>query len=83
MVPEAHQNNHSYVLEISAPPFDSPCKNFAWWEVTQRTSNKQTNKHKTVKIRGGDGHFHRDGHLPRAIQHMWSAITIFDVMRQK
>ena len=45
VVPGAHQNARSYVREY---PFDSLCKNLAWWAVTRRTSNN----HKTVKIGG-------------------------------
>ena len=37
-----------YIHEVSGPTyfFDSPCKNLAWWAVTQRTSRN----HRTVKI---------------------------------
>ena len=38
VVPGAHQNNHSYVHELSGPTFDSLCKNLAWWVITWRTS---------------------------------------------
>ena len=34
VAPEAHQNDHSYVCELSGPTFDSLCKNLAWWAVT-------------------------------------------------
>ena len=40
MVPEAHQNNRSYVCELSRPTFESLLNNLAWWVVTQRTSIK-------------------------------------------
>ena len=45
---EMHQNDHSYVRELSGPTFGSLCKNLAWWVVTWKTSRK----HKTVKIWG-------------------------------
>ena len=35
---EVHQNDCSYVCELSGPTLDSLRKNFAWWAVTQRTS---------------------------------------------
>ena len=31
MASEAHQNDHSYVCELSGPTFDSLNKNLAWW----------------------------------------------------
>ena len=39
VVPEAHQNDRSYVHELSGPTFDSLCNNLAWWVVTRRTSD--------------------------------------------
>ena len=38
VVPEANQNDHSYVCELSRPTFDSLCKMLAQWAVTRRTS---------------------------------------------
>ena len=38
VMPEAHQNDRSYVCELSWPIFDSLCKNLASWAVTQRVS---------------------------------------------
>ena len=49
MVPETHQNDRSYVSELSGPSFNSLHKNLAWWVVKWRTSKK---KHETVKIGG-------------------------------
>ena len=40
MAPEAHQNNHSYVCELSGPTLESLLNNLAWWVVTRRTSIK-------------------------------------------
>ena len=48
MVPEAHQNDCSYVRELSGLTFDSLRKNLAWWAITWRTSRN----HKTVNIGG-------------------------------
>ena len=48
VVPEAHQNDRSYVRELSGPTLDLLRKNLAWWVVTWRTSKN----HKTVKIGG-------------------------------
>ena len=45
---EAHQDDCSYVRELSGPTFSSPYKNLAWWAVSLRTSKN----HKTVKIGG-------------------------------
>ena len=47
-MPEAHQNDRSYVCELSGLTFDSLRQNLAWWAVTRRTSKN----HKTVKIGG-------------------------------
>ena len=44
VAPEEHQNDRSYVRELST--FDLLCKNLVWWVVTQRTS-------KNHKIGGG------------------------------
>ena len=55
VAPEAHQNDHSYVCELSGPTFDSLCKNLAWWAVTWRTSQNS-------KLEGG--HLCRDGRSP-------------------
>ena len=49
VAPDTHQNDCSYVRELSGPTFDYLCKNLAWCAVTRRTSKKL---HKTVKIRG-------------------------------
>ena len=46
MAPEAHQNNHSYVRELSGLTFDSLHKNLSSWSVTRRTAKK------TVKVGG-------------------------------
>ena len=46
--PEAHQNDSSYVSELSGPTFNPLHKNLAGWAVTRRTSRN----HKTVKIGG-------------------------------
>ena len=35
---EAHQNDHSYVRELSRPTFSSLRKNYEWCAVTRRTS---------------------------------------------
>ena len=43
MVPEAHQNNHSYVCELSGLTFDSLHNNLAWWAVTWRVSKNPQN----------------------------------------
>ena len=48
MAPEAHQNDCSYICELSEPTFNSLCKNLAWWVVIWRTSKN----HKSVKIGG-------------------------------
>ena len=37
MMPEAHQNDPSYVCDLSEPTLDLLCKNLAWWAVAQRT----------------------------------------------
>ena len=37
VAPEAHQNDRSYVRELSGLIFDSLRKNLAWWVVTRRT----------------------------------------------
>ena len=44
MVPETHQNDCSYVCELSGPSFNSLHKNLAWWVVKWRTSKKNTRK---------------------------------------
>ena len=38
VVPEANQNDRSYVCELSRPTFDSLCKILAQWAVTRKTS---------------------------------------------
>ena len=38
VVVPAHQNDRSYVRELSGPTFNSLCDNSAWWAVTRRTS---------------------------------------------
>ena len=48
VAPDTHQNDCSYVRELSGPTFDYLCKNLAWCGVTRSTSKKL---HKTVKIR--------------------------------
>ena len=48
VAPEVHQNDCSYVHELSGPTFDSLCNNLASQAVIQRTSKN----HKTVKIGG-------------------------------
>ena len=48
MAPEAHQNVHGYIRELSEPTFNSLCKNLAWWLITWRTSKN----HKSVKMGG-------------------------------
>ena len=40
VAPEAHQNDHSYVHELSGPTFDSLHKN---WAVTRRTKKNPQN----------------------------------------
>ena len=35
---KAHQNDRSYVRELSGPTFDTLRKNLAWWAVTRRVS---------------------------------------------
>ena len=45
VAPETHQNNRSYVRQLSGPTFDSLRKNLAWWAVTWRTSKN----HKTCQ----------------------------------
>ena len=35
VAPEAHQNDCSYVRELSRPTFDSLSKHLAWWAVTR------------------------------------------------
>ena len=42
VAPEAHQDNCSYVHELSGPKFGTLRKNFAWWAVTRRTSKNHT-----------------------------------------
>ena len=49
VAPEEHQNDRSYVRELTRPTFGSLCKNFAWWVATWRTSKKN---HTTVEIGG-------------------------------
>ena len=48
VVPEVHQNNHSYVSSVDLP-LDSLRKNLAWWAVTQRALKN----HKTQNLGGG------------------------------
>ena len=40
MAPEAHQNDRSYVRELSGLTFDSLRKNLSSWSVTRRTAKK-------------------------------------------
>ena len=58
---EAHQNDSSYVSELSGPTFNPLRKNLAGWAVTRRTLRN----HKLSKW--GGGHLSRDGCLPRTI----------------
>ena len=53
------------------------------WLHRRPRKNPQNCQNRGVEGGGRDGHFHSDGSLPRTIQYMWPAITIFDVMGQK
>ena len=59
VAPEAHQNDGSYVHELSGLTYDLLHKKLAWWVVTQRISKN----HKTVKYGGWC--------LLRTIRYMW------------
>ena len=43
VAPEGHQNDRSYVSELSGPTFDPLHKNLSWWAVTRRTSKNPHN----------------------------------------
>ena len=43
VVPEAHQNDHSYVRELSGPTFDSLCSSLTWWAVIYTEDLKKKN----------------------------------------
>ena len=42
VAPDMHQNDCSYIRELSRPTFDYLCKNLAWYAVTRRTFEKTT-----------------------------------------
>ena len=52
VAPDTHQNDCSYVRELSGPTFDYLYKNLAWCAVTWSTS-KKTNNTKLSKLGSG------------------------------
>ena len=51
VVPEVHQNDHSYVRELSGPTFDSLCSSLTWLSVIY-TEDLKKNKTKKLKTQG-------------------------------
>lgn len=39
---EVHQNDHSYVREVSEPTFNSLHKTLVWWTITRRPQSHKT-----------------------------------------
>ena len=69
VVPEAHQNDHSYVREISGPTFDSLCSSLTWWAVIYIEDLKKKQKNPS-KPEGG--------RLPRTIRYIKSEYIVYD-----
>ena len=71
VVPEVHQNDHSYVRELSGPTFDSLCSSLTWLSVIY-TEDLKKNKQKNSKPEGG--------RLPRTIRYIKSEYVVYDHM---
>ena len=69
VVPESHQNDHSYVRELSGPTFDSLCSSLTWWGVIYTEDLKKKTK-KNSKLEGGC--------LSRTIRYIKSEYIVYD-----